>query len=65
MKPLEGTKNIASSRGSSASYPPKGEYPEASGGYETGENLSPSAWNIILVSRGCRAVSEAPELERP
>ena len=62
VKLLEDRQNIASSRGSSPRYPPEGEYPEASGGYEIGEKLSPSAWDIILGSRGCRAVSEAPEL---
>ena len=65
MKLLEGRKNIASSIGSSPRYPPEGEYPEISEGYEIGEKLSPSAWDRILGSRGCRAVSEAPELGRP
>ena len=65
MKPLKGRKNIASFRGNSPRYPPVGEYPEASGGYEIGEKLSPSAWDRILGSRGCRAVNEAPELGRP
>ena len=65
MKLLEGRNVIASSRGSSPRYPPEGEYPEASVGYEICEILSPSAWDRILGSRGCRAVSEAPELGRP
>ena len=65
MKLLEGRKNIASSIGSSPRYPPEGEYPEISEGYEIGEKLSPSAWDRILGSRGCHAVSEAPEGGRP
>ena len=65
VKPLEGRKNIASSRGISPRYPPEGEYPEASGGYEIVEKLSPSSCDRILGSRGCLAVSEAAELGRP
>ena len=65
MKPLEGRKNIASSGGSSPRYLPEGEYPEASGGYEIVEKLSPSSCDRILGSRGCLAVSEAAELGRP
>ena len=50
---------------SSTIYSPEGAYPEASGGYELGEKLSSSARDRILGSRGCRAVSEAPEGGRP
>lgn len=48
-------------------YPPEGAYPEVSGGFQIGETLSPSAWDIfvfILGSRGCRVPCHTSALGR-